>query len=441
MGLFNRGTSHDDKADDALRDNVQEKSSSAIKTFYETLRFNRHKKLERRIVYTGAALFVLLLGMGVSWHHKSYVEYLESQRLTTYNTDVSFSKSSSVSMQLSDLKLSKDKKTVFIPFTFSNLDSISSDANNYYVIVLPTNGALQYYPSGQFILFGTSGRGVITLHNETGFPNQPLRILIRNDKNLGMSDDDANSDIDDSSNTLIAALESKYDMLDFTVNPGATHRKKNSSVDVDSSNTPTQLYDALFGTVDNKIIDGYDKDARKAISTDIKQAAEYRQRLETEGFKVPNDPAWMSDTWKPYDWVQDDGVPYNMRNKLTADAQKQKALDGTLNQASNSDLGPDAVTFPGSLKRADGSTTDDSAAGAGAEAGTGGDTTINGSSIAPSTTWSNLQNVWNDVLTQKRTIYVVDAMTRYRIKVFGDQQKQLASVGSKSHFNVKNVQA
>lgn len=437
MGLFRRKTSHDDKADDALRDNVKEQSSTAVKKFYDTLRFNKHKKLERRIVYTGAALFVLLLGMGVSWHHKSYVEYLQAQRLTTYDTDVAFSKSSGVSMQLSNLKLSKDGKTVFIPFTFSNLDSISSDANNYSIIVLPTDGNLKYYPSGQFILFGTSGRGVITLHNETGFPSEPLRILIRNDKDLGMSDSDANGDIDDSSDSLIQALETKYDMLDFTINPGAVNKKKHPVVDVDSSNTPTQLYDVLFGAEDNKIIDKNDSDARKAISNDIKQAGEYRQRLQTEGFKVPNDPAWIADNWKPYDWVQDDGVPYNMRTKLTADQQKQRALDGTLQTPSGSDSGPDAVNFPGALKRSDGSTTDDGAAGAGVSGGNG----INGSSIAPSTTWSNLQNVWNDVLSQKRTIYTVDAMSRYQIKVFGDQQKQLASVGSKNHFTVKNVQA
>lgn len=446
MSLFNKRSS-EDKNDDVLRDKKkpESKSTTQWKKAFDTLKLDKHKRLERRIIFTGCAIFILLSGTGIAHHHKAVEDYLESQQLTTYNSQVSFSKSTSVEMTLQKLKVSNDGKTAFIPFTFSNLDSISADANNYYVIVLPTAGKLQYYPSGQFILFGTSGRGVIELHNEGGFKSQPLRILLRNDKNLSGSDDDANSDIVDESNSAIAAVENKYDMLDFTINPGGSDA---STVNVGSSNTPTELYNALFGSADVNKIQKDNKTAQKQINTDKARAAEYRQRLTAEGFNVPADPKWMADDWKPYDWVQDNGVPYNLRNKLTPQQQYQSAADGNLNAPTNDadDTDPDSVKFPDTLKRADGSTTNQSGSIA-APGSTNGDSAgnnnaaqqINGSSDSPADTWSSLQDVWNDVHQQKRRIYSVNALTLFQIKVFGDQQKQLASVGSKSHFKVTDI--
>lgn len=463
MGLFNK-RSREDEADDALRDdNAQSKAKKAQrakqfepwKKAINTLRFDSHKKLERRIFYTGASIAVLTIGMGVSYHHTKYEEYIQSQQLTNYDTSVSFSKSTSVTMTLQKMALSSDKKTAFIPFTFSNLDSISSDANNYYVLILPTSGNLQYYPSGQFILFGTSGRGVIELHNESGFKSQPLKVLIRNDKNLNVSDSDANSDVSDTSDSLIAAVEQKYDMLDFTVNPGARDAR---SVDVGSTNTPTELYNAIFGAQDIKKITKANKSNEQAITKDKALATEYRQRLASMGFNVPNDPKWMADDWKPYDWVQDNGVPYNLRGKVTADQQKTSAIDGTLklpteNGTDSSDNDPDGQKFPDVLKRPDGSTTNDSQTvngpasngassnGTGDSGTTGDASSINGTASDPAGLWSQLQSVWNDVKINKRRIYSVNAMTLYQIKVFGDQQQQLASVGSKQHFRVTNIQS
>lgn len=439
MSLFNKRSS-EDKNDDVLRDKKQpeKETKSEWKKALNTLKLDKHRRLERRIVFTGCALFILVSGVGISHHHKAVLDYLESQQLTNYNSQVTFSKSTSVNMTLDKLRLSSDGKTAFVPFTFSNLDSISADANNYYVIVLPTTGKLQYYPSGQFILFGTSGRGVIELHNEGGFKSQPLRVLLRNDKNLSGSDDDANSDISDESNSAIAAVEDKYDMLDFTINPGGSNA---TSINVGSTNTPTELYNALFGAQDTKKIEKDNKAARQQIQTDKARATEYRQRLQAQGFNVPADPKWMADDWKPYDWVQDDGVPYNMRNKISAQQQFQSASDNNLSAPTDGDNDPDSVTFPDTLKRADGSTTNQtgSVASPGATNDDGSSTQINGNSQSPADTWSNLQDVWNDVHQQKRRIYSVNALTLFQIKVFGDQQKELASIGSKKNFKVTDI--
>lgn len=441
MGLFNR-SSQNDKSDDILRDNYDSnKAKSAWNKAFNTLRFDSHKKLERRIFYTGASLFVLVLGVGISYHHTQYEAYVQSQKLTNYNSSVSFSKSNSVTMTLQKMCLSSDKKTAFVPFTFNNLDSISSDANNYYVLVLPSSGSLQYYPSGQLILFGTSGRGVIELHNESGFKSQPLKVLIRNDKNLNTSDDDANSDVSDTSDSLIAAIEQKYDMLDFTINPGASDAK---TVNVGSSNTPTELYDAIFGAQDIASINKANKKNEAAIQKDKALATEYRQRLASQGFNVPADPKWMADDWKPYDWVQDDGVPYNLRDKLTAKQQQQNVIDGTVKLPTDQTDDPDGSTFPSVLKRADGSTTNDAQstngpAAAGDVGNNSADSSINGNASDPASTWSSLQSVWLDVKTNKRRIYSVNAMTLFQIKTFGLQQQQLASIGNKKHFKVTNV--
>lgn len=438
MSLFNKRSS-DDKQDDVLRDKKKPESQHTTqwKKAFNTLKLDKHRRLERRIVFTGCALFILLSGVGISHHHKAVQDYLESQQLTNYNSQVTFSKSTSVSMTIQKLRISNDGKTAFIPFTFSDLSSISADADNYYVIVLPTTGKLQYYPSGQFILFGTSGRGVIELHNEGGFKSQPLRVLLRNDKNLSGSDDDANSDITDESGSTISAVEQKYDMLDFTVNPGGSDA---SSIGVGSSNTPTELYNALFGQADAKKVTDDNKSAQKQINTDKARAAEYRQRLATQGFNVPADPKWMADDWKPYDWVQDNGVPYNLRNKVTAQQQYQSAADGNLNAPTDNTNDPDSVKFPDVLKRADGSTTNQTGSiSTPGQSDANNGNTVNGNSQNPSDTWSSLQDVWNDVHEQKRRIYSVNALTLFQIKVFGDQQKQLASVGSKSHFKVTDV--
>lgn len=443
MSLFKRHTSRDEKSDDILRDDAKPKALNAWQKGFETLRFDKHRRLERRIVYTGAAFFVLILGVGWSHHHKVHEDYLQSQKLTTFNSAVSFSQTSSVTMTLQKLHISKDGKTAFVPFTFSNLDSISANANNYYVIVLPASGKLQYYPSGQLIFFGTSGRGVIELHNEGGFQSQPLKVLIRNDKNLSGSDNDANSDISDSSNSVIAAVEAKYDMLDFTINPGGSDAQK-SKVDVNSSNNPTELYNALFASQDIDKINQANKSNEKQIAHDKALITEYRQRLTTMGFKVPDDPKWMNDNWKPYDYIQDDGVPYNLRGKRTAEQALQSAIDGTslVNNNNDSSTDPDAVSFPGVLKRADGTTTDDySTANAPVggngttNSGTGADS-INGNSDSPATLWANLQSTWQDVKTAKRNIYSTNAATLFQIKAFGLQQQQLASIGSKKHFKV-----
>lgn len=489
---------HKKDKDDVLRDNHDaevkddyvsldgdDKEKKSRFSVTKWVHFDRHRVIERRIFYFGLALAVLATGAGVAYFHSQAAARKEAQTLTTTGTQVSFSQTTTAQLTLHATVLNADRTTAYIPVSFNDMTSLSTKANNYQLFISSTSGALSYRPTGLFTMFGDTGRAVIVIHNAAGIMNQPVTLYIRNDKKL--SADDANTSMGSlNSDDGFSQAQAKYDILRFKVNPGAAGIKRDKTLSGPVS--PKDLYKHLYGDHDIKVVEKANRTLESQIKIDMAKASEYRHRLTTEGFKVPDDPAWMKSDWRPYDAVSlktglGRNVDPNGDGKIdsttsssgssssssassassSSDSSSSSAASGSDNQqaqaakndaeassssaAGSSDTStmgtnssdPDSVNFPATLYKADGTSTDDNSNQGAVTGGTDNSGTvngINGSSQTPADSWSSLVNAWNDIKSCKRSIYVTNAKALYTVYDTIKSQTEIASVGSERHFGV-----
>lgn len=403
---------------------------------FKIFKLNSHKKIERKIMSFSLMLGVFIFSIFLGTYHNSNYNKEQASIVTGEGTTVNFSKTSDPEFNLKKIQLSSDKKTAYVPFQFNSMENLSTDANNYKVFVLPTAGKLSYKPTGQLIMFGTTGKGAIIIHSSNEIPNEPLHILLRNDKNL--STDESDQDDEAMSTRGMSSLniaKQKTDMLDFRINPAS--KQVISNKELGTKDTSSKLYNQLFAKEMLKKITDNNKQNEKNIKINISQSEEYMRRLKVQGFDVPNQPKWLSEDWKPFDAIGSDGVPQNLVGKMTSEEAASKGYDDTnVNAENNPDVSE--KDLPEKLKRADGSTTEDNN---NSSYGNYSDDNIDqqsdsSSDESPATTWANLRTSWTNILQYKRTIYVTNAAAIFQLESVVKSQDNVASIGKDNKFKV-----
>lgn len=374
--------------------------------------FDPHHVIERQTIWIGCSVGLLIGGVAVSQIHYNHVRYEQLMRVDQSGATSHFSKTQNTVLTLGKTHLSSDHKTAYIPLTFSSTDNVGIHAKDYRFYVTAASGkAMTYKVRGNFIMYGTTGRGVLVLHSPTKIQNQPLALFVINQKKVStvdQADEDNTMDQASADTTEFG----KYDVAPFKINPGAIDVAKHSKIDAKATD-PLPIYEQLFGAGDTRQI-------YKAINKDKTQIEKYNkaadaliERLKDAGYDVPKSPAWMAKDWQPDDAINlKTGKTRNGKNALTYHPQT------TDNASSNNQ-------YPTNLTNRDGTTTadasadrqnnsDSSSSDADANAESGNANAIGGTATDPASQWQNLQQAWNEVETLKTNLYVTQYQRLYR---------------------------
>lgn len=409
---------------DALRNDAQGRQVQTEERGFWHHLFDPHRKIERWGMRFTIAVSLLCVFTLTSMVHAHREQVRQEMMVNSVGTTVNFSKSPA-SFTLKKTVMSKDGKWAFIPFNFSNIKRLPHNPNDYQVLVQAkgsSHATLSYKPITRLVLFGSSGKGIIVMYSASGIQNQPLTMYMINLKNLskGDSGDYTTSDTSNASTSDIglAQLGRKYDILSFSVNPGAENVRKGKRTDATLSDKGG-LYMAVFGGVSESSVNRVINRDNKKIKNTYGLVNEDRSKLQAMGYEVPDDPAWMKDDWRPFDAV-------DLNTGKSKDGKS--ALDIATGNTSDTTDDKDAVKFPATLKghgsvqmksadSNDGNNSDDG-------------TSPNGGIDDGSQFWQDLQSQWNKVHDLKRDIYVTQYAKLYEIRFERNQLADQTNVGA-----------
>lgn len=384
--------------------------------------FDRHHGIERYTIGFALAISLLTSGFVVSQVNFNHLQYEELMKVDGAGSTATFSKTKNVILTLGKMRLSSNRKTAYVPFTFSTTDNVGIHAKDYrFYVTDASKKPMKYKVRGNFIMYGTTGRGVLVLQSPTRIVNEPLVLFIINQKHvqtINNNDEDntmANASTDD-------VNFGKYDVAPFKINPGAIDVQQHRRVDTD----PTDLiavYEQLFGSGDISQIHKRIESDKKAIRKNQEAASALRERLEDAGYEVPKNPDCLKNSWRPGDTI-------NIKTGKTADGHN--ALTYSVSDNSNADkltkLDPNN-DYPNTLKNKDGTTTSDAAkSNSGntnadvSSSSTSSNTSSNaanqigGTATDPGQQWQQLVQAWETIFELKRDIYVTQYQQLYRIR-------------------------
>lgn len=372
--------------------------------------FDPHHVIERQTIWIGCSVGLLIGGVAVSQIHYNHIRYEQLMRVDQSGATSHFSKTQNTVLTLGKTHLSSDDKTAFIPLTFSSTDNVGISAKNYRFYVTAASGkAMTYKVRGNFIMYGTTGRGVLVLHSPTKIENQPLALFVINQKKVSTVDEANEDDTMDQASADTTEF-GKYDVAPFKINPGAIEVAKHSRIDA-TAQEPLPIYEQLFGSGDiQKIYKSINKDKSQIKKYD-RAASALIERLKDAGYDVPKAPDWMADDWQPEDAINlKTGKTRNGKNALTY--KRQSTSDASSNNQ-----------YPTNLTNRDGTTTadaseqrqnSDNSSNSDANSESGNANNIGGTATDPATQWQNLQQAWNQVETLKIDMYVTQYQRLYR---------------------------
>ena len=400
----------------------------------DTFSVDPHRKMERKFVSYIMAFMIFITGVGLSVTHIVHVNNVKQMTVDGAGTTKTFSRSGS-NITLLKSHVSSDGETAYIPFEMTDFGKISVNTEHFRVGIHPNgHGKLTYVPSGQFVLFGSSGDGVIILHDKHGIMNEPLNIFIRNTRQLSSSynkqaDSDTDDAVDSGNSQQMKQLEQKYDLLNFSVNPGSKNAVKQYKVNY-TVHQPLELYKILFAYQKEFKIKKAIKHDLKAADNNVELANEYRSRLETDGFDVPADPKWVKKSWRPFDAF--DWKTHKLANGKSVDDMSSNSGDTTNDP--NDD--PDKSDYPDTLKGKDGQTMNSNSGSsqgglADQNNNQSGNDSDDDNSTSPATLWQQLTAAWDQVKQLKRDAYVTQPIQLYQAQQDAKRQaKGMSYVGS-----------
>lgn len=441
----NKVINMNDAGNDISIDDLKDKT-----ILHSRLKVGAHKGIE---VYTVALIScaVLFLGCYATSAIQGYGYETKQAELTTpigNSSDaqgLAFSKDTNASVTLQPLVRTKDNHVCYVPFSISNMNKLSNEANDYRLYITPT---IRFHSIQKFkaslIMFGSTGNAVIKLESSEPIEANTVQVALISNKNLKAGeetseDNDVNNN-DGGSNTM-QKLESKYNMLTFTTNPGA--KKNVRSTRLPDGATWKQVYNACFADAQRST---YEKDIahqKSLISQYKKTANNFRGRLEQLGYDVPANPDFWNDSWRPYNTVNvNTGM---MKNGVQATA----ALANNSNeQAGNEQDSPDAKqlnSLPTYLNNKRLGKNAMQTADAQIQAGNANNGNNNNNAQGqaannsdPLTMWNTLKGQWQNILECKQQIYVYDNYGLYKINNAVKQDALSGvSVQSQKHVKVK----
>lgn len=391
--------------------------------------FDPHHGIERQSLWMATSVVLLIGGFGYSQMHYNHHQYETLMTVDQSGSTATFSKTSSTTLKLGKTHLSTNGKTAFIPITFNSTDNVGIHANDYKVYIGASTGdKMSYKVRGQMIMYGSNGRAVIVLKSNKKIVNEPLALFILNNKKVSTVDEaDADSTIEKNGTS---SEFGKYDVAAFKVNPGAIDVKHHDRLDAQTFQVQN-IYEELFGSDDIKKIHKQIGKDNKQIDTYKNAATALVERLQSEGYTVPSEPAWMKSSWRPFDAV-------NLETGRTANGRSALSYQPD----SSSDNDRDSVKFPDNLKNSDGTTTDDANNNSNNDSSTSSTSSSASSSdnpngktqSNPSTQWTNLQTAWSQIKTLKRDIYITQYAQVYKIRKQERSILNQSSMSSPKHF-------
>lgn len=434
----------------------------------------RHRKMEHLSRNFIIATSIFVLGGAYSVYHGNVLLEQKQESVTSAGSKVKFSKTTA-QMTLGSAYTTSDKATTFVPVTFSDMSALSTNAEDYYILVSRGSNAFSYSPNVQLVLFGETGRAAFIVNGSPRIANEAFQVVLRNDKLLVDKDTEGKGFSNNMKGFGDAAK--LYDMLTFTINPGADSVRKTKELTSDNI-AADDLYRVLFGNDDVDVIKEDIKKSRKNIELAEKKIKEYRERLDRNGYELPEEPAYMAKNWKPENAisidvdgslkdgymtedsdaiVDDDGVDIGagslthssvIRTTASSDSSDKDGLQGSTDRQENDYEGLDSVDdsasyspenpgqegvtptlngdvfdLPSELIRDDGTSSEDDI---NKVATAGGETA--------SEIWKMTTRLYQNILKEKQTIYVDDAMKLTQIQRELDRQSRITSISSGERF-------
>ncbi len=406
---------HDTKEEDSTA--KEQIESSFLERLQVKFKYSKHRVIERKIRAFVIAAALLFSGMAMSVIEGHFKNLEKAKETTPYGTSISFSKTNA-KLTYDKPMISKDFKTAYIPFSINDMGELSTNSNDYKLFIQAESGELTYSPTGQFVLFGETGRGAIILHSSMKIKNQPVRIYIRNDKNL--SKEKRVSDVESTSKNALTQARNKYDILFFTVNPNANDIPISEDLSTKEINVTT-LYKTLFANNEVTAIKDAIKEDVEEIEHQKQRVEELRERLKRNGYSVPNNPQTLNDNWKPKNALSID-IDSNLEQGFIKDEVKVKE---ELSDVAQDNVTSDTEVFDQALKRDDGTLSSDTV--------NSGDVS-NGNSA--SEMWSELQKTWGTIEKTKKDIYVNQAKKLYNVQRDVDRQNSISSISDADRFSI-----
>lgn len=404
----------------------------------------RHQQIEHTAVMFGCATLLLVAGTGISGYHAHEYNVHQAETVTTYGTQLAFSKTSGPVLTLQRPVATANGTRVYLPFLISGMhDVLSTNANHYHLYVMPAFSKWLQPIDARVVLFGNTGAGCIEISAAEKIEPQPLWFILRNNDKLTNSqqDDDIMATNIDSSGNGLSAVTSRYDALAFKANPGAKNVRCDKNLAAGSSYM--SVYNQVFADKERRQVHQAIHKDNEAIALNLRKANECVQRLQRAGYEVPAAPAYTKKDWRPFNAV-------NIKTGMMKNGVYCLNSNATTATATNNDNGdnndPDVVNFPPTLKnkRLGDNAMNDANNANNVNAGNN-DTDANNTFNAVQNnddalnTWQSLQTAWNNVLSNKQDIYVTQYTQLYSIN---QQVSNLAgniSVQSPKHVSIAKI--
>lgn len=438
--------------DDKHKQSVQSFDDASDNIEYATslrnrFRFGQHHGIEVRAAAVGIALVLFVGGYSIATY-QGYQYDVKQEELTTplSSSDLAFSHDPNATVSLQPLVRSRVGNVVYIPFSIGSMQNLSTSADDYKLYIIPTRrfATLQKFKA-ELVLFGTTGNACIKLSSDEPIKPQTIQIALISNKNLSATDQSGESN-DLQNNTTnqkgLQSLESKYNMVDFSSNPGAERNVREQRIA--SGATWSDVYNMCFADTQRRAI--YNKiDSQKTKIEQYKETANsYRERLEKMGYQVPKNPNFWNDDWRPANTVN---IHTGMMKSgiMATDA----IANGTVNSNNGSNNSSADVADLNKMPQY----LDNPRLGKNAMYNADQEIQNNNqnnnnqtnnqqqqNNDDPYTMWTTLKNQWQQILNAKQTIYITDHYGLYQIN---NEMKQNAmsgvSVQSQKHVTIKRT--
>lgn len=184
-----------------------------------------------RTVLLALSMFLILGGVAYGFNHSNKVERERAMTVSDIDQDISFSLTSTT-LSLQPQRINGD--TIIIPFRFSSMKNMSTDADNYHVFLKYADGT-PIHPDvvANTAIFGATNDGALVIDGP--LEQKPLQVAIRDDSDLGTSRAEKGPFVFDG-----AEISVEFNAASFTINPRA------ENLTVDEKVAPDMSVESLY---------------------------------------------------------------------------------------------------------------------------------------------------------------------------------------------------
>ena len=380
--------------------------------------FGKHHRAERTLVITLTLFMFLFGGFAGGLIHAHRVTVERKNHTTNITANCGWSKSSTT-YHVGHIWLNPSHTVAVVPLNFgsNSFQTLSANAKNYQIKITTYDRYLNSRPKAQLVLFGSTGKGAVILRNPTAFPSQVMTLVLVEHKALTNANDgqlDQNTKGGffsvDPIKTWADRVGKKFNLTYFEINPGAVKNYRTFNKDMSTKQVDLRyIYNQIWGKDELAKVEKNQQSLKQKIILHERRIQNYELIIKQNGYKLPDDPPYLKDNWRPQSMV---------------DPKTGKQNSQTDNANSN---------LPDTLQRTDGKGTLDN--------DVSNQTNQANSSNSPAqqaqNAWQNLQQEWGDIYQDKLDIYVRDNAKIFNIRRQIEQQKSDATVSllKNSHLN------